>query len=236
MEKKTRKKSRPALLAIITAFLLIMAAITSCSRQQNSTDEALIPTDEVMANCLERMREITSVKIISEQWFRSENDTGIQKRSEGYRIFPDSSHTIYEVTEPIYPDDIVEEWRFGKERYLRYGDGRIETSISEDHDFLPELALFEMAKEAEFERKEMVGDSSCFVICAKLPHDMEDIYNGYILANFYIDDRDYLLKRLIIEDYPIRYFNKSYDDSYVVFYDILYSDYDQGFQIRPPDI
>ena len=190
MEKKTRKKSRPALLAIITSFLLIMAAIAGCSRQQNATDEALIPADAVMANCLERMREIKSLKIISEQWFRSENDTGIQKRFEVYRVFPDSSHTIHEVTEPIYPDDIVEEWRFGKERYIRYGDGRIEASLAEDHAFFPELALFEMAKEAEFERKEMVGDSSCFVICAKLPHDMEDIYNGYFLANFYIDDGD----------------------------------------------
>jgi hypothetical protein len=228
------KKGTPALLAIVTLFLLIMVVMSSCSKQQDSTNEAQVSVEEVFSKCIDNMREIKSAKIISEQWFRSGEDAGIQKKSEAYRIFPETSHTIYENEEPIYPDDIIEEWRFGKERFVRYGDGRIETSITEDHDIFPELKLLEIVQEAEFKRVENLEGLNCYVINAKLPHDLKDIRNGYLLAIFYIDEKDYLLRRLIVEDYPIRYFDQAYDDSYVQYFDVSYSEYDCRFEILPP--
>ncbi|MBC7247853.1 MAG: hypothetical protein H5T73_08745 [Actinobacteria bacterium] len=233
MRIKWHKRGIPVLLAIVMV-ILPMALMNSCSKHQDLSNEAQVSTEDILLKCVDAMREKKSMKIISEQWFRSNGDIGIQKKSEVYRTFPETSHTVYEHEGPIYPDDIVEVWRFGKEKYVRYGDERIETSIAEDNDIFPELKLLEMAQEAEFERVENLEGVNCYVINAKMPHDLVDVRNGYLLAKFYIDERDYLLRRLIVEDYPIRYFDQAYDDSYVQYLDISYSEYDRRFEIVPP--
>lgn len=224
------------LLLILLASFFFLALYDGCTNKMSPIEKDQVSAEEVVANCLQRMRKITSVHKIGEKWFKSENDSGIQGRSEEYIVFPDASHVIYKNDTPLYPDDIVEVWRIGKEKYVRYGDGRIVTSEAEEHDIFPELKILEIAQEAKFEKEESVEGIYCYTVSAKLPYDLEDINNGYLLMKAYIEPEIYLLKRLIIEDYPIRYFDKTYDDSYVIFYDILYSDYDQAFGIIPPDL
>jgi hypothetical protein len=225
------------------AFLLVMLMLTlacvftalSC-KTGSSQEEGWPSAEEVIQKCSQKLKDMNSVYVNSEAWYRNSGVEEMREASESYIEFPEVEHKVWKVEEPIYFDDILEEWRFGEERYLRYGDDRIALSTMDEMIVFPELSTLEHIVDPEIISEEQVDGYQCYKVEGKLPYDFEDIANGYLMATYYIDNEDFLLRKFVIEIQPIRYIGESYDDSYVRWAESIYSRYNEDFNITPPAV
>lgn len=223
-------------IAMLVLFLMLSGIISlGCAKKEAQVEQGPTDSQQIIEICRKKLDEIKSMHVITEHWVGTYGVWEVQGIVESYTVMPDKEHVIYEKQYQNGPSDIVEEWRFGEKRYIRYGDGRIETSETTGLYFLPEATILEHLKEPILKGKEHVDGSYCYIVEAKAPADLDEVQNGYFIIKLYIDEQTFLLRKLEMESYPIRYLNQPFDESFMEKSVNIYKDYDEDYNLLPPE-
>jgi len=188
----------------------------------------------LLKECKDNLSNIRSVHLISTRTEKTDNSEIIFP-SESYIIIPDIKHIIYQA-KGIGPMDVIEEWRFGEDKYVHYGDGRITISEVKESYIFTEIIALESAVEPISLEDEEIDELARYSVEAKMPHDLKDIANGYNLVKLYIDKQELLLRKLVLELEPIRYRDKIPETNDQKWAESEYIEYNQAFQIDRPEV
>lgn len=218
------------------ALLILLSSIGCKSNDVTSTRDGL-SAEELLSRCREATSEISSVHKVSESWYGGEKGLEKDVGTESFISLPDKAHIVYdvEVTIPEVSGDLVlEHWLFGNEEYIHLYDGRIKKVERSDEMILPESALLENASIVGILDDEVIESRNCYAIEAKVLDELDNIDSGYHKVVLYIDQEEFLLRKVTFERIPIRFPNKDADESFRNWSEIYYMDYNQTFDITPP--
>jgi hypothetical protein len=200
-----------------------------------------VEAERIIERSIDEMTKVTGFYARSENRYENEEDltTGIVSTSEIYVSLPGKRHIIYSTKAPPSDDqrDIVaEEWYLNGEKFIRLEDGeikKVEDNLSSD--FI-ELDLLKNLSDPHIFSSEVIDGQGCTEVIGKISEDPQNPEKGYHWVRIFIDDEEYLTRKIVFETSPIRTQDGQNDELYREWSETYYKDYNSEFEITAPTL
>jgi hypothetical protein len=204
-------------------------------------DLGQVEAERIIEKSIDEMTKVTGFYARSENRYENEEDltTGIVSTSEIYVSLPGKRHVVYS-TKALPSDDqgdiVVEEWYLNGEKFIHLEDGevkKVEDDLTSDYI---ELDLLNNLSDPHIFSSEVIDGRGCTEIIGEISEDPQNPEKGYHRVSIFIDDEEYLIRKIVFETSPIRTQNGQNDELYREWSETYYKEYNSEFEITPPTL